>query len=184
MLTGAFDGSLRMWNVEAKDPKKMDLGLLGGYSAPVHRRSVTAMVVDRPNRRVYSGDADGVVWPWIWQDAGKTPESFPAERPLIHPALRGRSICSLALQPKRSRQRKHLLVAARGNVLMLFDMGAKSLLVTYHGASIRSSMIRACFSPDGKMVVCGSEEGRCSVWNAWVTNDSGSLITPQMRKVS
>ena len=36
VLTGAFDESLRMWSAEAKDPKKMDLGLLGGYSAPVH----------------------------------------------------------------------------------------------------------------------------------------------------
>lgn len=184
VLTGAFDGSLRMWNVEAADPKDCDMGLLGGYRAPVHRRSVTAVVVDRPNRRVYSGDADGIVWPWIWEARGNRPDSFPAERPLIHPALRGRSITSLALQPKKSRQRKHLLVAARGNVLLLFDMGAKSLLVTYHGASIRTSMIRACFSPDGKTVVAGSEEGQCNVWNAWVTNESGSLITPQTRKVS
>ena len=60
-------------------------------------------------------------------------------------------------------------------------MGAKSLLVTYHGASIRSSIGVPARRQDGRLRQRG---GRCSVWNAWVTNDSGSLITPQMRKVS
>ena len=85
------------------------------------------------------------------------------------------------------RERRHdvprtvVLNATRDGVV---DDDGSNALVTYHGASIRTSMIRACFSPDGKTVVAGSEEGQCNVWNAWVTNESGSLITPQTRKVS
>jgi len=197
VVTCASDGSVRMW--DPTTPDHPDLGLFGGFRAPLHRRGATAVAVDTVSRRVYTADADGVVWPWVStsglhasspsasldssaappaNDADPTaPQSrstggasyCPDGRPLSHSMLRGRCVTSLALQPSRRNPRlrqygalasnansgsgstggnsaRHLLVAAQGNVLLLFDLGARALLATYLGASIRTSPIKVLIS--------------------------------------
>jgi len=200
VVSCASDGSVRLWDPTA--PEHPDLGLFGGFRTPLHRRGATAVAVDTVSRRVYTADADGVVWPWVStsglntpssptasptmspepssgngnNDAASTPQSSgggasycPDGRPLSHSMLRGRCVTSLALQPSRRNPRlwqyaalnsgagggatngggsgssaRHLLVAAQGNVLLLFDLGARALLATYLGASIRTSPIKVC----------------------------------------
>lgn len=133
-------------------------------NGPVHKTHVSALLVDVRMGRVYTGDGDGVIWVWRRDGRGDGPGDFHPHAPLVHAALRQRPVTSLALHPMR--KRAHLLVHAHGNVLMLLDTSNKAALVTYHGSQCRTSRIRAVFSPDGRFVVAGSEEGHVMVWEA------------------
>jgi len=189
VITGSFDGSVVLW-----DPckEKPNMGFLGGYQTALHRFSVTALVIEARNRRVFSGDSDGIIWAWVLGSSNKqsskhsTPSKQgaseevtfrPESRPINHASLRGHTITSLEVEPSKSQRKgcSNLLVAAHGNLVLLFDSEAKALLAQYHGASLHTSPIHARFSPDGRFVVSGSEDGRVVVWKASTSDSSGRV---------
>jgi WD40 repeat protein len=160
ILTGAFDGNIHLWNSQTGQA----LGVLdGGHGG--HKSHVNAMTRDCRSGRVYSGDGSGVVLIWRRSGTGLLPTDYTVLRRIAHAEMKGRAITGLEMAPRR--RRAQLLIASRGNVLRLFDLSTYQLVhAGFPGASLGRTMIRARFSPDGKFVVCGSEDGRLRLWEA------------------
>ena len=53
----------------------------------------------------------------------------------------------------------------------MYDLKEHSLLCKYKGFSNSGSQIKAAFSPDGRYIVCGSEDSSVVIWNT-VFDDS------------
>lgn len=158
VITGGYDGGLRLWD----GLKGKELGLVGGQV--FHDSHVNTVVVDRRNGRLYSGDGIGVVIVWKRLDGGGR-GGYGVLHRIINPDLDGKPITSLAVHP--TRRKGQLLVLAQGNVLRLIDLYTyRCVHAGYSHVSAATSRIRAAFSPDGRYVVAGSEDGRLRAWEA------------------
>ncbi|CAM9948052.1 unnamed protein product [Discosporangium mesarthrocarpum] len=165
VVTGAYDHHLRLWDIGeiSAGGQGTELGTLSGKV--VHESHVNAIVYDAKNGRLYSGDGGGLIVVWRRTAKGRQPNAYSVLRKVRHPDIDGKSITSLALAPRL--RRGQLLVQAHGNTLRLFDLSTYQLINPgYAGGAATGSLVRASFSPDGRYVVSGSEEGRLRVWDS------------------
>lgn len=59
-----------------------------------------------------------------------------------------------------------LLVTTNDSRIRLYDMDDFSMVAKFKGAENDELQIRAWFSPDGKHVICGSENHHVYIWSA------------------
>lgn len=80
--------------------------------------------------------------------------------------LQGR-VTSLSISPDQNT----LLAATRGDTLKLINlrMNQVSATLSGDGFKVATDCTRACFSPDGSYVVCGSQDGSVFIWDASTT---------------
>jgi WD40 repeat protein len=81
--------------------------------------------------------------------------------------LEGHKITSLAVHGDK------LLVTSNDSRIRIYDLRDMDLTCKFKGAEINQSQIRASFSPDGKHIICGSEDNYIYIWRA--TDFSPSL---------
>lgn len=142
-LTGAFDASVRMWDVV----QGRELGLLGGTI--LHDRYVNAITMDKRTARIYTGDGEGVVVVWKRNGDPCDPKSYSVLNRLKHPDLGGKPLASLMVHPRR--RKGQLLVLAQQNCMRLVDLYTyRSANGGYPGVKCRQSKSTAIFSPDGR----------------------------------
>lgn len=79
-----------------------------------------------------------------------------------------------------TRRRNQLLIYARGGVLLLYDMATRTEVVQYKGATNKTSLLPAVFSPDGRLVLAGGEQGNVAIWDAW-SGDRISHVFTELR---
>ena len=157
VITGAFDGSILHWNPSTCDTQ----GSLGGKVA--HEGHVLCLEVDQHAGRVYSGDSTGVIIVWRRNGDGDCIHDFFTIRKIEVSDLKGKPIMSMQLHPKR--RRGQLLVQAQASMLKLIDLATGQAVSHFKGNVVRTELIRAKFSPDGQIVICGSEDGKIYAWD-------------------
>ena len=174
VVTGAYDCSVRLWTITAKLP----LGSAASGSAATnqggrlnggrndHESHVTACAFDDAGVRLFTGSGDGVVkvWRLTRDQEPANPASWQNVRTLVDNVLKGNCITSISVNPVE----KEMLVHAQKNCLRVFELSARYPLARkqFLGVHCQSSMVRSCFSPDGRYVVSGSEAGRACFWRA------------------
>ncbi|KAJ8605219.1 hypothetical protein CTAYLR_000462 [Chrysophaeum taylorii] len=156
VVTGSFDGAVRYWHTTGHHA-----GRLGNKF--YHDGHVNAIEVDARSGRLYSADSHGRIVVWKREGDGSRVEHYTMLRSLDHPDLRHKAIVSMMLHPRR--RRGQLLVQAQNTYLKLVDLTTNNVVTNYKGNRCETVVVRAVFSPDGLMVMSGSEDGAVYVWD-------------------
>jgi WD40 repeat protein len=148
VLTGASDGCMRFRKESSVLNGQPEYGLLQASSAAVH-----AVCVEAKSGRIFCGDAKGNITVWR-RSAG---DSTLCNYELLKTIQTGQSsITSLQLHPRKA----HLLVHTQPNAIFQYELRSYLLLnKSYAGVACESLLVKSTFSPDGKLVISGSEDG-------------------------
>jgi WD40 repeat protein len=120
-------------------------------------------------RRMLTADSLGVVCVWdISAAKPNAPATYTLLRELRPSAFKGVPIVSMQVRPGHAQ----LLLFGQSDLLRLFDLNTFAALRAYPNARCTSSRLDAAFSPDGKFIAAGSEDGQLCLWEA----DTGASI--------
>lgn len=123
-------------------------------------------------RRLFTADSVGVIIIWSARhDAPQRPESYSIIREMRPGIFRGVPIVSMHVRPKADQ----LLVFGHSNIVRLFDLTTYAPIRGFSGSRCTASRIGATFSPDGRFIAAGSEDGMLTLWAA----DTGNTIRAQ-----
>ncbi|KAG4055025.1 hypothetical protein JG687_00004691 [Phytophthora cactorum] len=148
VLTGASDGCMRFRKESSVPNGQPEHGMLQVSSAAVH-----TICVEFKTGRVFCGDAKGDIT--VWRCTANSSTLHDYER--IKTIQTGQaSITSLELHPRKA----HLLVHTQPNAIFQYELRSYLLLnKSYAGVACESLLVKSTFSPDGKLVISGSEDG-------------------------
>ncbi|KAE9100438.1 hypothetical protein PF005_g6887 [Phytophthora fragariae] len=148
VLTGASDGCLRFRKESSVPNGQPELGMLQVSSVAVH-----TICVEAKTGRIFCGDAKGEITVWRRPTNSSTLNGYE----LIKTIQTGQtSITSLELHPRKA----HLLVHTQPNAIFQYELRSYLLLnKSYAGVACKSMLVKSTFSPDGKLVISGSEDG-------------------------
>ncbi|EEY53464.1 uncharacterized protein PITG_07120 [Phytophthora infestans T30-4] len=148
VLTGASDGCMRFRKESSVMNGQPEYGMLQVSSA-----AVQAICVEAKSGRVFCGDAKGEISVWRRTANASTLDGY--ER--IKTIQTGQtSITSLELHPRKA----HLLAQTQPNAIFQYELRSYLLLnKSYAGVACESLLVKSTFSPDGKLVISGSEDG-------------------------
>ncbi|KAG7377606.1 Jouberin [Phytophthora pseudosyringae] len=148
VFTAASDGCMRFRKESSVPQGQPEFGLVQVSSAAVH-----TICVEAKSGRIFCGDAKGNVT--VWRRTANASTLSDYER--IKTIQTGQSsITSLELHPRKA----HLLVHTQPNALFQYELRSYLLLnKSYAGVACESLLLKSAFSPDGKLVISGSEDG-------------------------
>lgn len=161
-ISGSFDGKLRVWSITEKKVALWN-ELEGG-------RFITALAFVNNGAYVVAGTFDG-------KCVFYTSDQLKYHTMIHVKSSRGKNarphkVTGLAVFPDRSRGDK-LLVTTNDSRIRLYDLNNLSLQCKYKGLTNNESQIAASFSPDGKHIICGSEDRYFYLWRTAM--DSATL---------
>lgn len=154
VVTGASDGAIRFWHAA--------VSVSGGGTDQQHRLRASGAAthsvrIEPTTGRMFSGDSQGDLSIWIL----KTPQQvegglFPSYE-LVKTIRTGQSsITGMVLHPRKA----HLLVQTQPNGLLQYELRSFLLLnKRYIGVACETLLIQSTFSPDGRFVASGAEDG-------------------------
>ncbi|CAN9502628.1 unnamed protein product [Ophioblennius macclurei] len=165
VLTGGYDGLIRVWRL---DVDHVNGRLLQEFEG--HQSFVNTLCFDAEGNRTFSADGSGVILVWRTgeTDSRTRPcQLWGVEKRIVEAELRGVAISALQLHPNG----RCLLVHARDSVLRMLDL--RILVVKkFSGATNQRERICSCLTPCGSFLFSGSEDGMAYVWNA----DTGEQV--------
>ena len=165
VLTGCNDCAIRLWDAEKMgDDGQVVAEVL--QTATQHTARINCLAWPSETS-AFSADAAGVVKQWELVAAGETPELRQVSS-IEKRELEGIAINSIALHPNRRR----LLLQTRQQQLLALDTRLQHFSARYLGHRCSGYHIRATYSPDGRFVLAGSEDGSWFVW----AEESGELL--------
>lgn len=177
LVTGASDGAIRFWHtaVPVSDGGTNRQHRLRASGAAVH-----SIRIEPKTGRLFSGDSQGDLAIWMPKASnpveGATQSLFPSYE-LIKTIRTGQSsITGMVLHPRKA----HLLVQTQPNGLLQYELRSFLLLNKhYTGVACETLLIQSTFSPDGRFVASGAEDGiphvftsldaqrvNCGVWGS------------------
>jgi WD40 repeat protein len=143
LASGSFDGSVRLWDVETRQPLGQPLALAGDSF------SIQSMAFSPDGKTLASGSFDGIVRLWNVETRQLLGE-------LVNDSS---SVYSVAFSPNGK-----LLASGNGdNTVRLWNIETKRVLskpLVGHSSSVYS----VAFSPDGKTIASGSDDKTVRLW--------------------
>lgn len=169
IVAGLSDGSVSLWHTTKDRP---ELELLSGIKC--HTSPVRALETDYSNGRIFTGDDDGkiVVWKSATDDYAHGTDFKVLLQLDTFREIVGKSILHLSLSPetnstgnagcKKSRQ---LLITTKQKVntsrTFVYDFTCHEFSSFGINTEVKHSLIKiATFSPDGRYVLGGTEDGK------------------------
>ncbi|KAL7685091.1 putative WW domain, EF-hand domain pair, WD40/YVTN repeat-like-containing domain superfamily [Plasmopara halstedii] len=155
VLSGASDGYLR-FRIESDIPNgQAEYAEVHVSSAAVH-----CVCVEAKSERIFCGDSKGDITVWRRIENVSTYSEYQRIKTIQTGQA---SITSLKLHPRKA----HLLVHSQPNAIFQYELRSFLLLnKSYADVVCESLMIKSTFSPDGRFVISGSEDGRPRVYTS------------------
>lgn len=159
VFSAGLDHRIHMWNTKPKSEGCAFIGTLNISSSESfpneklqEEGGMQCLVFDGKHSRLFSGDATGQILVWKFRDNGMLPEQYQVLRKI----QMTEAITHLALHPRKN----HLLVQTKGNVLCQYELRSYVVIHKgYPGIQCTADLIKNTFSPDGRFVLSGSEDG-------------------------
>ncbi|XP_056112023.1 jouberin isoform X1 [Rhinichthys klamathensis goyatoka] len=160
VVTGGYDGVLRVWNVDVQDVNGQLLQEFDG-----HKTFINSLCFDPEGSRMFSADNSGLIIVWgtkvVPGSRRALTSQWSIEREIKEADLNGISINSLEVHPNGRR----LLIHAKDSVLRVMDLRIFAVK-KYIGATNYRERINSTFTPCGSFIFSGSEDGLAYVWNS------------------
>lgn len=156
-VSASFDSHVRLWDTDSAAM----LGVLGGTRS--HDARVNVLVFGEDGDNMFTADGVGVVLVWkVSRTHPEDPDAYRVMYAIRDPALKGVSIVGLAPRPRVAQ----LLVLAQHSFMGLYDVRTHSCFRKFPAVRCTDARIGAVFSPDGRFVLAGGQDGRCRLWEA------------------
>uniref|UniRef100_A0A8C1SSZ0 Jouberin n=1 Tax=Cyprinus carpio TaxID=7962 RepID=A0A8C1SSZ0_CYPCA len=160
VVTGGYDGVLRVWDVDIQDVNGELLQEFDG-----HKTFINTLCFDPEGSRMFSADNSGLIIVWgtkVVSGSRHGPTNqWSIEREIKEADLNGIPINSLEVHPNGRR----LLIHAKDSVLRVMDLRILAVK-KYIGATNYKERINSTFTPCGSFIFSGSEDGLAYVWNS------------------
>ncbi|XP_011061532.1 PREDICTED: jouberin-like [Acromyrmex echinatior] len=164
VATGCYDRVVRIW-VNDRRSRKRELN----QELEGHEGFVNSMVFQK-NGNLITADSVGLIILWTIRIDSKVPSKRTGciLRKIKIREIEGVVINTIVLHPLESR----LLVHSRDNGLRMLDLATGVVLQKYKRLNNQRIQLKACISPCGGFVICGSEDSVLNIWNL----ETGKLV--------
>ncbi|KAJ1967813.1 WD repeat-containing protein 44 [Dispira parvispora] len=155
-LSGSLDGKVRLWNIPEKK--------VAAWNELPDGHLITAVgFASKEGTLVAAGSHKGLCV--FYETDGLKYHTQIQVRSTRGRNARGHKITGIQPIPSASFGEDKLLITSNDSRIRLYNMKDKSLERKYKGHVNHSSQIKAMFSPDGKRIICGSEDHNVYVWD-------------------
>jgi hypothetical protein len=175
IITGAYDSKIRIWLLDEHDGT---CGLLKeiGIESSGHEARVNSICFDDEGIRMYTADGSGIIKVWSARLSGDSDdrryagESFSIIRTIEDDEISQSNLTCIRVDPRNPLDR--LLVHSQDNMIRRLDVSTRVIRCRYSGVKCHKNAQKSNFSPDGRYVVSGGDNGRVYFWNT----ETGDLI--------